>query len=102
LKKPLPEHAELLMFGKKSAKSFSENHEAKLESPQDPGVEAAVVDGDVVVTTVLVETGDADDVVTAALAVVEGGAVVDWITVVTGAAVVAMLAVVSEVPEHSQ
>jgi hypothetical protein len=91
------------MFGKKSAKSFSENHEAKLESPQDPGVEAAVVDGDVVVTTVLVETGDADDVVTAALAVVEGGAAVDWITVVvTGAAVVAMLAVVGEVPEHSQ
>jgi putative Ca2+/H+ antiporter (TMEM165/GDT1 family) len=90
------------MFGKKSAKSFSENHEAKLESPQDPGVEAAVVNGDVVVTTALVEKGDTVDVVTAALAVVEVGAAVVWTTVVTGAAVVAMLAVVTEVLEHSQ
>jgi hypothetical protein len=90
------------MFGKKSAKSFSENHDAKLESLQDPGVEADVVDGVVVLTAALVEKDDAVDVVTAALAVVEAGAAVVGISVVTGAAVVAMPAVVAEVLEHSQ
>jgi hypothetical protein len=90
------------MFGKKSAKSFSENHEAKLGLLQDPCAEPDVVDGDVVVTAALVEEGDAVDVVTAALAVVEAGMTVVGSTVVKGAAVVATPAVVVAVPKHSQ
>jgi hypothetical protein len=100
LKKPLPEQAELLMFGKKSAKSCSENHEAKLGLLQGPCAcaDADVVDGDDVVTAALVEEGGAVDVVAIALAVVEAGAAVVGSAVV----VVATLAVVAEVPEHSQ
>jgi hypothetical protein len=100
LKKSLPVQAGLLMFGKKSAKSCSENQAAMLEpaNAQDP-VDEPDVDEDAVASVDVVAAADvvtATDVVTAVL--VETGAVV----VVSGTAVGAAVAVVAGAPEQSQ